>query len=276
MNKNNYYDKISQIYDQTRWLTESVAAEVADFMIKLVSATPKTSFLEPGVGTGLNVIPLVKRGYSVTGIDISEQMLNQFRQKLNGTPENLTLVHADASQLPFENGSFDVVLTVHMLHTVSDRQIFLNEIDRVLKPKGFFLNCQWITPPARREFEAHFRAIQSKYESKHSNSAPESKSPVHAIEEVDLEQYLRTKGYQSNYFIAKEWKVSNTIAELLDFYKSRAYGLCWQVPQEDYNKAIAEFEQFCTNHYGSLEKVISSVAKFEIWAYRHPTSPSNS
>ncbi|BAZ37134.1 type 11 methyltransferase [Calothrix sp. NIES-4101] len=59
MNKNNYYDKISQIYDQTRWLTESIADEVADFILDLVVATPKTSFLEPGVGTGLNVIPLV-------------------------------------------------------------------------------------------------------------------------------------------------------------------------------------------------------------------------
>jgi ubiquinone/menaquinone biosynthesis C-methylase UbiE len=273
MNKSNYYDKISQVYDQTRWLTESIAEEVADFILDLVVATPKTSFLEPGVGTGLNVIPLVKRGYSVTGIDISEQMLNQFRQKLNGTPDNLTLVSADASQLPFADSSFDVVLTVHMLHTVGDRKIFLDEIDRVLKPEGFFLNCQWITPPARRQFEANFRAIQSKYK----NYPPESKSQDKAIEERDLEQYLREKrdleqylhekGYQSNYFVAKKWTVTNTIAELLHFYKLRAYGLCWQVSDEEYDKVVIEFEKFCIHHYGSLEREISSEAKFEIWAY---------
>jgi ubiquinone/menaquinone biosynthesis C-methylase UbiE len=264
MNKSNYYDKISQVYDKTRWLTESVAEEVADFILDLVAATPKTSFLEPGVGKGLNVIPLVKRGYSVTGIDISEQMLNQFRQKLNGTPENLTLVHADASQLPFANNSFDVVLTVHMLHTVGDRKIFLDEINRVLKPEGFFLNCQWITPPARKEFEAYFRAIQFKYD----NYSPESKYQDKAIEEIDLEQYLREKGYKSNYFVAKRWTVSNTIAELLDFFKSRAYGLCWQASDEEYDKVIIEFEKFCIHHYGSLEREISSEAKFEIWAYK--------
>ncbi len=72
----NYYDNIAEIYDRTRWLTESVAEEVADFMIKLVKGTPETSFLETGVGTGLNVLPLVKRGYFVTGIDISQEMLN--------------------------------------------------------------------------------------------------------------------------------------------------------------------------------------------------------
>ena len=96
----NYYDNIAPIYDQTRWMTESVAEQVADYIIALVNATPKTSFLEPGVGTGLNVLPFVKRGYSVTGIDVSEEMLDQFRQKLTIIPKNLTLLNADASQLP--------------------------------------------------------------------------------------------------------------------------------------------------------------------------------
>ena len=93
----NYYDNIAQIYDQTRWLSETVAEKVADVILEMVNANPSTSFLEAGVGTGLNVFPLVKRGYSVTGIDISKNMLTQFRQKFNGIPQNLTLFRMDAS-----------------------------------------------------------------------------------------------------------------------------------------------------------------------------------
>ena len=88
MSQFNYYDNIAAIYDQTRWMSESVAEEVADYILELVNAKPDTSFLEPGVGTGLNVLPLVKRGYSVTGIDISQEMLDQFSHKLKGNPEN--------------------------------------------------------------------------------------------------------------------------------------------------------------------------------------------
>jgi ubiquinone/menaquinone biosynthesis C-methylase UbiE len=124
--KRTYYDNIAQIYDQTRWLTPSVAEEVVDFIINLTGATFETSFLEPGVGTGLNVLPLVKRGYSVTGIDSSEAMLAQFRQKLAEIPTNLNLIHADASQLLFSDNSFDVVLTVHMIHTVANWKAFLS------------------------------------------------------------------------------------------------------------------------------------------------------
>ncbi|WP_009630667.1 class I SAM-dependent methyltransferase [Synechocystis sp. PCC 7509] len=120
MKPSNYYNKIAESYDRTRWLTAPIAEEVANFIIDLVSATPDTSFLEPGVGTGLNVIPLVKHGYSVTGIDISPEMLDCFRQKLGKVPSNLQLIHADASRLLFQDHSFDVVLTVHMLHAVSD------------------------------------------------------------------------------------------------------------------------------------------------------------
>ncbi|BAY15990.1 putative methyltransferase [Anabaenopsis circularis NIES-21] len=260
MKKSNYYDNIAPIYDQTRWLSELIAEEVADFILQLVCAAPETSFLEPGVGTGLNIIPLVKRGYSVTGIDVSEEMLNQCRQKLNGTPENLRLIQADASQLPFSDNSFDVVLTVHILHTVADWRAFLDEIERVLKPGGFYLNCQWITPPARREFESYFRSILSKYE----ESKPISQ-PIHAI---DVQEYLHQKGYIANYLVAKEWLVSNTIDDLIIFFKSRAYGLCWGLADDQYRLAINELKEFCLNHYGSLDKIISSPAKFEIWAYR--------
>jgi ubiquinone/menaquinone biosynthesis C-methylase UbiE len=143
----NYYDNIADIYDQTRWLTPLIAEEVADFIIQYVGANSQTTFLEPGVGNGLNVLPLVERGYQVTGIDISEQMLNQFRRKLKVSPTNLQLIHGDASKLPFPDNSFDVVLTVHMIHVVSDWQNFLDNICRVLKPGGFYLDSQWITPP---------------------------------------------------------------------------------------------------------------------------------
>lgn len=262
MGKSTYYDKIAHIYDQTRWLTETVAEEVADFILELVNATSETSFLEPGIGTGLNVIPFVKRGYSVTGIDASQAMLDQLRQKLPAIPHNLQLIHADASQLPFSNKSFDVVLTVHMIHTISNWEIFLDEVIRVLKPQGYYLNSQWITPPARMEFERYLRAILAKYEVK---QAPKPANKV--VEEINVEGYLNNKGYHSNYVIAKEWTVSNTVRELLSFYKSQAYGLCWLVSKEIFHQVMGEFEEFCVEHYGSLETELSSPAKFEIWAY---------
>lgn len=261
--KRTYYDDIAQIYDRTRWLTPSVAEDVADFIINLTGATSKTTFLEPGVGTGLNVLPLVKRGYSVTGIDVSEAMLAQFRQKFNELPTNLNLIHADASQLPFSDRSFDVVLTVHMIHTVTNWKAFLDDIVRVLKFGGYYLNCQWITPPARKEFEEYYRSILSEFK----NSKQELKRVNNTFEKIDVAGYLNSKGYVSKYFIAKEWEVTNTVEELLSYFKARAYGLCW-LDDEIFDDTMNKFEAFCVKHYGSLKTVVASQAKFEIWAYK--------
>ena len=183
------------------------------------------------------------------------------RQKLDYIPHNLKLICGDASQLPFPDQSFDVVLTLHMVHTVSNWQRFLDDIDRVLKPQGFYLNAQWVTPPARMEFENYFRAILSKYQQKQ-----DSKQTQRTIQD-NVEEYFLEKGYRSNYLIAKTWIVSNKVEELLSFFKSRAYGLCWQVSDEIFHRVMEEFEAFCTDHYGSLATELSSEAKFEIWAY---------
>ena len=261
MTKFNYYDEIAPIYDQTRWMTTAVAKEVATVILDLVKATPTTSFLEPGVGTGLNVLPLVQRGYSVTGIDISSQMLDQFRQKLTGNPANLTLLQADSSRLPLADQSFDVVLTVHMVHTVADWRVFLDEIDRVLKPGGFYLNAQWITPPARRKFEEHFSAIASKYEQ------PKPPKPKNGTQQIDVEGYCKEKGYRLTYLVAKEWTVTNTVGELIRCFKLKPYGLCWRMPDETFNLVMNELQELCHTHYGSLQSELLSQAKFEIWAY---------
>lgn len=261
MSQFNYYDHIASIYDQTRWLTPSIAEEVSDFILELVDANPDTSFLEPGVGTGLNVLPLVQRGYSVTGIDISQEMLDQFSNKLNGIPQNLTLLRTDASQLPFAKSSFDVVLTVHMVHTISHWQRFLDEVERVLKPGGFYLNAQWITPPARMEFEHYFKAILAK-----GVSSSPSRPTVGTVDNV--EDHYGQKGYQSQYVVAKKWLVSNTVEELLGFLNTRAYGLCWQSSTEEFYQALEAFKSFCIEHYGSLDSEISSEARYEIWAYK--------
>jgi SAM-dependent methyltransferase len=174
------------------------------------------------------------------------------------------LLCQDASQLPFSDNSFDVILTVHMIHTVSDWKIFLDDINRVLKPEGFYLKCQWITPPKRKEFEGYFQAILSKYE----GDRQQSKYINTASQEIDVDKYLDSKGYKSSYFVAKQWTVNNTVEELLSFLKLRAYGFCWQVSDEIFHQSINEFEEFCVEYYSSLETVLSSDAQFEIWAYR--------
>lgn len=268
MKRFNYYDHVAEIYDQTRWFDDVLATEIADFLLTLVQATPTTTFLEPGVGTGLNVLPLVKQGYAVTGMDISAEMLQQCRRKLGDHPANLTLIQGDASTLPFPDQSFDVVLTVHMSHAVSKVATFADEIHRVLRSGGFLLNAQWLVPPARLEFENHFRAIAVK----HSQPITLLRQPQRLETDVELGQYLLRKGYPENHHLVKEWLVTNTVEELLHNFRARAYGFCWRIEDVVFEQIMENFTTFCLEHYSSLSAKLSSLAKYELWSYKKPES----
>ncbi|MBE9190870.1 class I SAM-dependent methyltransferase [Gloeocapsopsis crepidinum LEGE 06123] len=124
----NYYNQIAQIYDVTRALPPLISEQVIDYILRIVNATPETKFLEPGIGTGLNAIPIIKRGYSYTGVDTSKEMMEEIRHKLQGIPDNLALIQTDVALLPFENDFFDVVLTRHILHLIPNWQQALSEI----------------------------------------------------------------------------------------------------------------------------------------------------
>jgi ubiquinone/menaquinone biosynthesis C-methylase UbiE len=95
--------------------------------------------LEIGGGTGLN---LPYYGPNVAELVITEPeepMARRLERKLPGYERQVQVLHAPAEELPFEDGSFDVVVSTLVLCTVADQQRALQEAHRVLKPGGRLL-----------------------------------------------------------------------------------------------------------------------------------------
>jgi ubiquinone/menaquinone biosynthesis C-methylase UbiE len=70
--------------------------------------------------------------------DIDPAMVKAARQRLRGHPQ-VAVAEADVTDLPFEDGRFDVVASYLMLHHVIEWQQALAEASRVLKPGGTFV-----------------------------------------------------------------------------------------------------------------------------------------
>ena len=89
---------------------------------------PVRDALDVGTGTGAGARVLRARfgDASITGTDVSPAMLEQARKHV---PE-LTFVQGDAADLPFDDGSFDLVAHANMIP-------FLDEVARVLRPGGW-------------------------------------------------------------------------------------------------------------------------------------------
>ncbi len=99
--------------------------------------------IDVGCGTGRHAIELAKRGYNVTGIDLSENLLHKAREKAKAAGVKVTFLHQDARNLPFNN-QFDGALMIcegafPLMETDEMNFEILEGVTRALKPKAKFI-----------------------------------------------------------------------------------------------------------------------------------------
>jgi ubiquinone/menaquinone biosynthesis C-methylase UbiE len=108
--------------------------------------------LDVACGTGNATIPAAQAGANVTGLDLSPALLDQGRAAAEQAGVEIEWVEGDAEQLPFEDGSFDVVLSVFGCMFAPDHRAAAEEIARVMKPGGRMAVCSWTPEGATGRF----------------------------------------------------------------------------------------------------------------------------
>jgi ubiquinone/menaquinone biosynthesis C-methylase UbiE len=107
--------------------------------------------LDVGCGTGALGKAVAERigpNGSIVGIDLAEKQLAHARRVTANLPVPFEFYKTSADNLPFDAGSFDVVISSMAMHEMSPgiRCDVLKEVSRVLKPKGVFGLVDWSRP----------------------------------------------------------------------------------------------------------------------------------
>lgn len=93
--------------------------------------------LDVATGTGFTAVSLARRVKHVTGIDLTEEMLEQARRLAQSQAvTNVTFALGDAMKMEYVGATFDIVTTRRATHHFEDVPRFLSEANRVLKPGG--------------------------------------------------------------------------------------------------------------------------------------------
>lgn len=93
--------------------------------------------LDVGCGNARDLIPVLKKGSKVVGVDISSQMIEEARHELASSAlGGYELKVGDATHLDFPDAYFDKVIASEIIEHIPDWQQSLSEIHRVLKTKG--------------------------------------------------------------------------------------------------------------------------------------------
>lgn len=243
------FDRAASYYDATRGYTAGSAERIRDAIIAATAATPATTFLEIGVGTGRIALPFLAAGHRYVGVDLSRPMLQVLGAKLPaGAP--LPLVEADITRLPVADGRVDVVIGVHILHLVGNWRAALREVRRALKPQGAQLLLAYDSgidlyelppdaPPPVRAQHAWVSILDDLgYSAREGQPGIRPQDPAvralleelgGAVQERDLGEYERP---------------AISARAVVDAYRNRIYSSDWSRPEAVHNAALGRLEEW--------------------------------
>jgi SAM-dependent methyltransferase len=111
---------------------------------RIGSVGPGVRLLDVGTGSGGAVaIPAAQRGADVVGADVSDAGFPAARRRAEEAGVEVEWIAADAIELPFEDGSFDVVTSTFGHMFAPDQQAAARELVRVCRPGGTIGLCCW-------------------------------------------------------------------------------------------------------------------------------------
>ena len=126
------------------YLTRALSGVPEDFAGKL---------LEVPVGTGVLTMPVYKElpEAEITCLDYSADMMDKAQKRAEAAGiRNIRFLQGDVGALPFEDESFDIVLSLNGFHAFPDKDAAYRETCRVLKKGGTFCGCFYIRGGCRR------------------------------------------------------------------------------------------------------------------------------
>lgn len=160
------FDNISGRYDfLNRFLSLGIDVYWRKRAIALLRKENPKHILDVATGTAdLALEAWSIKPDKITGVDISEGMLSHGRKKIQarGLSENITLIKADASNLPFQDHYFDAAMVAFGVRNFENLKNGLTEMRRTLRPGGRIVVLEFSKPrmfPFKQLFQFYFRYI---------------------------------------------------------------------------------------------------------------------
>ncbi len=123
-----------------RWYEKNTAKDVKAFSVLAdrisESLIAGSAVLEVAPGPGFLAVELAKRGFAVTGLDISKTFVELARKNAEKSGVHIRFEQGNASQMPFGDQSFDFLVCRAAFKNFADAVGALKEMLRVLKPGG--------------------------------------------------------------------------------------------------------------------------------------------
>ena len=131
-------------------------ADCDEYLAGALSGIPEDfsgRLLEVPVGTGILTMPVYRTlpSADITCLDYSPDMMAQAQEKAAHLGlKNVSFRQGDVGRLPYDDETFDIVLSLNGFHAFPDKEAAYRETFRVLKPGGTFCGCFYVSGEYKR------------------------------------------------------------------------------------------------------------------------------
>lgn len=120
-----------------------IIAKGGEEFVERLDIKPGTKVLDVACGTGNLAIPAARKGADVTGVDIASNLVEQARARAEAEGVNAQFDVGDAEDMPYEDGEFDLVMTMFGAMFAPRPDVTAAELLRVCKPGGRVAMANW-------------------------------------------------------------------------------------------------------------------------------------
>src|SRR5215217_5822160 len=134
---------------KTMWGSGNYAAvaeritQAGELVVERAGVEPGMDVLDVACGTGNASIPAAKAGARVTGLDFAPPLLEIARERSADAMVEIDFLEGDAQELPFEDASFDRVVSTFGHMFAPDHERTAGELLRVCRPGGTIATACW-------------------------------------------------------------------------------------------------------------------------------------
>jgi SAM-dependent methyltransferase len=124
-------------------MVETFLLPIGQALVSAADIAPGARVLDVAAGTGNASVPAAQRGARVTASDLTPELLAAGQRRPEAQGLDIEWVEADAEHLPFEDGSYDVVLSAIGVMFAPHHQAAADELVRVCRPGGTIAVLSW-------------------------------------------------------------------------------------------------------------------------------------
>jgi SAM-dependent methyltransferase len=194
------YNSIGTGYNDSRKADPYIASR----MLANLQPTKDGKYIDVGCGTGNYTALFIEAGFSFTGIEPSDVMLNTAKKKM---PDSV-FIRGVAEELPLDDNSCDGVVAMLTLHHWHDQQKGLSEIFRVLKPGSRFVLLSFTPEQTKNYWLVNYFPTMIE----HSADVVPGEDTMTAMlrtagfSHVETEKYFVQEGLLDNFLYANKFK----------------------------------------------------------------------